>query len=118
MTPGQTRVLALLAALLGLQIVLNPTFRANTSSWLHGQLPSGTATAGYLGWGAAAVALVALAAPAPNLATWITVIFILMNLIEHPQGWSSALGAASSGLASITGGQGGNANGSPAGTGK
>ena len=111
MTTGQTRVLVLLGVLLGVQALFNPniarilTGHLNPTQQQGGALGlPGVVIAGYVGTGAAAVALVALAAPAPNLATWIVVLFIVMALLEHPQGWSAALGAATAGVSQLTGG--------------
>lgn len=102
MSDGQTRVLVLLLTLFGLQTALNPTFRANLLKGATGNLPPQTMLAGYLGWTVGAIALVALAAPAPKLATYITLAFILLVLLEHPQGYASALGKLSSTMAQLT----------------
>ena len=91
MTSGQTRVLVLLACLFGLQALINPTFRGNLVKGASGNLPPQTLAAGFVGSGAAAVALVALAAPAPKLATWIVVLFIGMALLTHASSWTGAL---------------------------
>lgn len=98
MTAGQTRVLVLLMVLFGLDVTFNPTLKNNI---LHGNL-SGFAPA-YIGLGVGGVALVALAAPAPKVATYIVLAFILMVLIEHSAAWAGLLGQASASLQSLTG---------------
>lgn len=103
MTPGQTRVLGLLAALFALHLLINPTFRGNVLDSVTFKGTSHPVLLGYAGWGGAAVALVALAEPAPNAATWIVIAFILMALIQHPQAWTSALGSVTQGLGALTG---------------
>lgn len=102
MTPGQTRVLVLLGVLLGIQTLFNPTFRGNLAAGAEGKLPPQTMLAGYLGWGVGAVALVALAAPAPRAATYIVLAFILLALLTHPQGYAAALGKATAAMQQLT----------------
>lgn len=111
MTPGQTRVLVLLGVLLALQALINPSVRSVLTGHLTSQQQSGGAVgipgiyiAGFIGVGASAIALVALASPAPKLATWIVVIFIGLALIEHPQQWTAALSSATQGIVALTGG--------------
>lgn len=101
MSSGQARVLGLLMALLGLQVLLNPTFRANLVGELQGKSPA--SIAGYLGWGAGALVLVGLADPAPMAATWIVTIFIVITLLTHAQGWAGALTSATAAMQSLTG---------------
>ena len=103
MTTGQTRVLVLLGVLFGLETLLNPTFRGNLAKGATGQLASNVVAAGSIGWGVSGVALVALAAPAPRLATWIVVIFIALALLTHSQGWTGALSAASAAMTQLFG---------------
>lgn len=103
MTPGQTRVLVLLGVLFGLETLLNPTFRGNLAKGATGQLAPQVFAAGALGWGVSGVALVALAAPAPRLATWVVVIFITLALLTHSQGWTGALSAANAAMAQLFG---------------
>lgn len=110
MTDGQTRVLALLGVLLGLQALINPNVRRILSGHLSPTEQKGGAlglpgvyVAGYIGVGAAALALVALAGPAPKLATWIVVIFLALALLEHSDAWSAALSASLAGIQQLTG---------------
>lgn len=102
MSDGQTRVLVLLLALLGIQIVFNPTFRGNLVAGAEGKLAPQTMLAGYLGWAVGGIALVALAAPAPKAATYIVVAFIVMALLLHPQAYASALGKTTAAIQQLT----------------
>lgn len=110
MTTGQIRVLTLLLVLLGVQAIINPNVRSVLSGHLTKEQSQSGALgipsvylAGYIGVGAAAVALVALAAPAPRLATYIVLAFIALALIEHPDAWRQALSQATAGIGAITG---------------
>ena len=102
MTDGQTRVLVLLIILFGLDITFNPTLRANLVKGASTQDVHTFASA-YLGLGLGGVALVALAAPAPKVATYIALAFILMVLIQHSGAWASLLSQASANLQALTG---------------
>ena len=102
MSDGQTRVLVLLLVLFGLETLFNPTFRGNLAAGATGNLPPQTMLAGFLGWSVGGIALVALAAPAPRAATYITLAFILMALLTHPQAYSAALGNLTAGMKTLT----------------
>ena len=102
MTSGQTRVLVLLIVLLGLDVTFNPTLRANLIKGASTQDVHTFASA-YLGLGLGGVALVALAAPAPKVATYIAIAFILIVLLKHSDAWAGMLGKASANLQALTG---------------
>lgn len=102
MSDGQTRVLVLLLALFGIEALFNPTFRSNLVAGATGKLPPHTMLAGYLGWTIGGVALVALAAPAPRVATYIVLAFILMALLTHPDTYAAALGKATAAMQQLT----------------
>ena len=102
MSDGQTRVLVLLLALFGIEALFNPTFRSNLVAGASGKLPPQTMLAGYLGWTIGGVALVALAAPAPRVATYIVLAFILMALLTHPDTYAAALGKATAAMQQLT----------------
>lgn len=97
MSSGQWRVLILLAVLLGVDILVNPTARDTLTRAKSGDVSgmwSGLADslAGGVpqmyGWGIGALALVALAAVAPDLATWIVVLFIAIVALSHAADFS------------------------------
>ena len=102
MSDGQTRVLVLLLTLFGIEALFNPTFRSNLVAGASGKLPPQTMLAGYLGWTIGGVALVALAAPAPRVATYIVLAFILMALLTHPDTYAAALGKATAAMQQLT----------------
>lgn len=102
MSGGQARVLTLLLVLLGLQLLLNPTFRSNLQGELLGKVPAQTTLAGFLGWGVGGLALVALADPAPMASTWIVVLFIITTLLTRSQNWAGALDQATKAMQTLT----------------
>lgn len=96
MTPGQNRVLGLLALLLALEAIKQPAVKAQlTAVW--GTITGNVAAAQQsssaaqftlpdlklmLYWGAGATALVLLAAPAPDAATWLVVILLALVVLS------------------------------------
>ena len=106
MTSGQWRVLSLLVVLLVLEVLFTPEA---TDAW--NQLRSGKLSAGQflqdagsaitgsttmaLGWGVGAIALVAFAAYAPDLATWFVVLLLVLVAVTHPDLFQNTLSTVS-----------------------
>jgi len=98
MTSGQMRVLGLLAFLLALEAVKQPAIKQqllNVKATISGNVSaaaqgSNANAAQYtlpnlkmmLYWGFGATALVLLAAPAPDIATWLAVILVVLVLLS------------------------------------
>lgn len=96
MTPGQNRVIGLLAFLLALEAIKQPAIKAQLlaiKNTISGNV-SAAANPGQgtqytlpnakqmLYWGFGAAALVLLAAPAPDAATWLAVILLVLVLLS------------------------------------
>ncbi len=97
MTPGQNRVIGLLAVLLVLEAIKQPAVKQqwdNVKATITGNISSASNTSAnapqwtlpnvkiMLYWGFGAAALVLLAGPAPDAATWLAVILLVLILLS------------------------------------
>ncbi len=100
MTPGQNRVIGLLAVLLVLEAIKQPAVKQqwdNVKATITGNISAASNTSAnapqwtipnvkqMLYWGFGATALVLLAAPAPDAATWLAVILLVLILLSDVQ---------------------------------
>ena len=95
MTPGQTRLTLLLLVLLAFEAYKQPPVKAAIANLINGA--SGNLNAKASGqtaqplnvdfkqmayWGVGALALIALAGPAPDVATWLVIILLMLVVLS------------------------------------
>ena len=102
MNPGQTRVLVLLLIIMGLEIAWSEPLKAALAGG-QGNLTAHELRAAAVGYGAGGLALLALGAWAPNVATWIAVLFLVLMLFNHANDVAHATGVATNALGRLAG---------------
>jgi|SRR6185437_8554844 len=103
MTPGQTRVLVLLAVLLGLEMALSPNVRNVVAGAFGGKqagnnIPPDQMAAAAFGYGVGGLAVFGLAAVAPRVATGIVLLLIALVLLSNGGPVSGFLGQIDRGI--------------------
>lgn len=104
MTSGQARVLVLLLVLLGFEAIKQPAVKQVLIDAYNGVNGNLNAKAGgsaaqpltidfkqMVYWGVGALALIALAGPAPDIATWLVVLLLMLVVLSDVETFTNLL---------------------------
>lgn len=116
MNSDQWRVLGILGAVLGVEVLFSPDAKAAVVGLGKGQYKptSGSSTgagalpgplAGLFGYAVAGLALVALADVAPNLATWLAALALVYALLSHGDSVTGFITTVRGGVQTLAGRQ-------------
>lgn len=90
MNSGQSRVLVIMLLTLGIEALFSPQFTTALGQASKGHLPDAYASlktggmyAALAAYALALLAILALAAPAPQVATWIALLILVYALLSH-----------------------------------